>query len=405
MRRLGRLSLRGLLLGVVSVLLVVGTCAGGGHCRTLAGPLEQRAEWLARQSAAMIPDQRHVLDQLRLAPRYTIDATLDVAAAEIVGRLVLEYTHEEDAPLGELVLRLWPNADTIYGGGSLTVAGVTQREQHASWRLEDDPTILVISLDPSLQPDDTTMVEISFVGQIPRTGARGYRIYHTSDTVTSLSGWHPILAVRDDGAWNAPPVPQVGDANLADVGFYEVHLRVPTGYQVVATGTELGREEAPEGTLWHLVSGPVRGFAMVVSERFQREQATVGDVTINLHTFAEERANTSTQTALDLAVGALETYQERFGPYPFAELDAVETLIPIGGFSSPAWSSLSTKSDGAALSATIAGSWLTRWRISGGTVWWAATRSPSPGWTSRWPPTRSRSMLSACGADPPLSQC
>jgi hypothetical protein len=332
MKRLISLSYRGLVLGVVSTLLVIGTCTGGGtSCRSLAGPL-QRADWLARQSAAMIPDQRDALDHLSATPRYTLDAALDVAAAEIVGRLALEYTHEEDAPLGELILRLWPNAETIYGGGSLIVEEVTRQGQDVPWRLEDDPTILSISLDPPLEPGETTRVDVAFVGQIPRSGAGGYRIYHASDTVVSLSGWHPILAVREGGAWNAPPVPRVGDANLADVGFYEVYLRVPAGYQVIATGTELGRQEVPEGILWHLVSGPTRGFTVMVSDRLRLQQATVGDVAINVYTLAEARANISAQTTLDLAVGAFETYQELFGPYVFAELDVVESLISIGGY-------------------------------------------------------------------------
>ena len=149
MGRLVRLSFRGLGLAVVSMLLVIGTCVGGGtHCRTLAGPLQQHADWLARQGAALIPGQRDALDRFGLTPRYTIDAALDVAEAQIVGHLALEYTHEEDAPLGDLVLRLWPNADTIYGGGSLSVDEVTRQGQSVSWRLEDALTTLSIPLDP-----------------------------------------------------------------------------------------------------------------------------------------------------------------------------------------------------------------------------------------------------------------
>ncbi|MBN1399599.1 MAG: M1 family metallopeptidase [Anaerolineae bacterium] len=333
--RVVRFSLRGLVLGVVSTLLVIGTCTGGGTaCRTLAGPLE-RADWLTRQAEAMIRGERGALDRLSAAPRYTIDAALDVAAAEIVGHLTLEYTHDEDAPLHDLVLRLWPNAETIYGGGSLTVEKVTRQGRDVSWRLEDDSTILSISLDPPLETGETTRVDVAFLGQIPRSGARGYHIYHASDVVTSLSGWHPILAVRQDGAWNAPPVPRVGDANLADIGLYEVHLQVPADYQVIATGTELGHQMVSEGIAWHLVSGPARGFAVMVSDRLQHQQETIGDVAVNVHTLAEARANISAQTTLDLAVGAVEVYQELFGPYPFAELDVVETLISIGGYEFP----------------------------------------------------------------------
>jgi hypothetical protein len=322
-----------LALGILYIALVIGTCSGGDtQCLTVVNSAQQQAGWLTRQAAAMHRDYRDVLDQFSLAPRYTLDATLDVAAAKITGRLTLQYTNVEDTALDDLIMRLWPNADTVYGGGSLLVEDVTRRGRDVSWRVEDDPTILSIPLDPPLEPGDRTVVEISFVGQLPRSGASGYRIYHASDAVISLSGWHPILAVRQDGAWNAPPVPEVGDANLADIGLYEVHLRTPASYEVVATGTELGREEVAEGTLWHLVSGPARGFAVIVSDRLQREQATVSGIVINSYTLAEARANVSAQTALDLAVGAFRTFQQRFGPYPFSELDMVETYVSIGGY-------------------------------------------------------------------------
>jgi aminopeptidase N len=290
------------------------------------------ANWLAAHQVAMLPDHRDPLAGFETAPRYVLDAILDVQAARISGRLTLEYTHTEEAPLSEIVLRLWPNASTIYGGGSLTVSSLTRQGLPVAWDVADDATILTVTLTPPLAPGASTTLELAFVGQIPRSGAQGYRIYHASERLISLSGWHPILAVRQAGAWLAPPVPSVGDANLADVGFYEVTLRVPTGYEVVATGVTVARQETAKGAVWRLVSGPARGFAVMISNQFQRLRATVGGVALNYYALGEARANVSVQAALRVAVDAFGTYQERFGAYPYTELDLVETGVSIGGY-------------------------------------------------------------------------
>ena len=63
---------------------------------------------------------------LESLPSYRISATVDLTTATIQGEQHLSFTNPAGEPLDRLVFRLLPNADTIYGGGSLTIAQVVR---------------------------------------------------------------------------------------------------------------------------------------------------------------------------------------------------------------------------------------------------------------------------------------
>ena len=338
--------------------------------------------YLTRQALAMQPLYRSDVADLSQIPRYRIWASFDPTSALVRGELTLRYTNVTNTLLTELVFRLYPNAATIYGGGSLTVTSLECRGRALVARPELDRTILRVPLSPPLWPWESITVNMTFEAQLPTTNPQGYLIFHHSDSVTTLAEWYPILALYRNG-WQTPPVPAVGDALLGELAFHEVTLAAPSLYRIASTGVATDTREAKGVKVWTFVSGPARSFSLALSDRFYRESTRVGGVTLNFYALGSSPPLTATaaseemsqaaeppagtaEAALATAREALEAFQRRFGPYPYAELDVVETWVTIKGYE---FSSMVFMERGLRSSETW---WLYRWTLAHelGHQWW-----------------------------------
>jgi len=314
--------------GAVLALLLVGVVA------STPSPSTPEA-YMARQAAALQPAFRADLEALAEAPRYTIQATIDPEGGKVAGQMQLDYTNTTGQALSELAFRLYPNAQTIYGGGSLSLRSVTEGGIARETELSDDGTVLRVKLEAPLEPGEIVSLQMSFDAQVPYGTDQGYGIFNRAMGVVCLAGWYPVLAAYGDDGWDTSPVPATGDALLAVTSFYEVKLSVPAGYQIVSTGSVLGQEKSGTGVTWHLVSGPAREFAVAVSQNFQTLEAQAGEVTLRLHTLPAEEPAVAPGTGLEILTETFATYEERFGPYPFVEFDLVEAVVPIDGYEFP----------------------------------------------------------------------
>jgi hypothetical protein len=315
-------------IGLLAVLLLAMIPAIGprGHASAPA--------YLSRQTAALRAPYRHQVQALSDATYYRIEASLDLQNATVAGTVNLRYTNTADRSLSELVFRLLPNAQTIYGGGNLSVESVTQGSHKLRFAVSPDHTVMRVHLPRRLAPGDTAALDISFASEIPINTGRGYGILNQTSQITSLAGWYPILVPYRDG-WQTPEIPRVGDALLAETSLYEVSLTVPKSARVVSTGRVTRVDSDGSRSVWHMVSGPAREFAVVISEDLERHQTQVDGVLIRFHSLHQPAARTSPEAALDMIAAAFQAYVDHFGPYPFTEFDVVEAPIPIGGYEFP----------------------------------------------------------------------
>jgi hypothetical protein len=307
------------------VVMLLGTLAAAPNSSTPDA-------YLARQAAALQPAFRADLEALAAAPRYVIEAGIDPEGGSLAGRMRLDYANTTGQTLSELAFRLYPNAETIYGGGSLNVVGVEQAGTLLKSKLSADGTTLRVPLARPLAPGETVSLELSFSAQVPSRTGQGYGIFNRALGVLCLAGWYPVLAAYGDDGWDTPPVPATGDVMFAETGFYEVRLTLPAGYQMVSTGTVLDRESGSDGVTWHVVSGPAREFALAVSDRFQVLETEAGDVRLRLYTLPADEPAVAPGDGLDMLAETFAAYDDRFGPYPFVEFDLVEAVVPIDGY-------------------------------------------------------------------------
>jgi hypothetical protein len=266
---------------------------------------------------------------------YTIQVALDTTNHTFQGHAGVDYTHAEDVPLDRLYFRLYPNGGQTYGNGLLSVTLTQVNGQPVEPLLSLLDSVLEVPLPAPLNPGESVRLDFDFVALVPvdfgGSGlGGGYGIYNFSEGVLALANWYPMLAVYDQNGWNLDPVYPLGDAVYSDAALYTVEVIVEPGQVVVASGVQVAQEEAGEGRrLYRFVSGPARDFFLVASPDFQVLSQPVGGTVVNSY-FLPQHAEGGSQ-ALEVAADALEVYTQRFGPYPYAELDIVETPLNNAG--------------------------------------------------------------------------
>lgn len=149
-----------------------------------------------------------------------------------------------------------------------------------------------------------------------------YGVYSYGNGVLSLgSFWYPSLAVRQGGKWIDEAPGGVGDVGFSEVSDFSVQLPHSQALNIVAPGE--GKVSANSLTF----SAPgVRDFAILASPDFvsksQRIELAGKPVTVSAYVTKAHEAKVD--TALDIAVNALQIFNRRFGPYPYDEFKVVE---------------------------------------------------------------------------------
>jgi hypothetical protein len=112
-----------------------------------------------------------------------------------------------------------------------------------------------------------------------------------------------------------------------------VRVTAPAELTVVASGVEVSRESEGGNQVLTFAAGPARDFYLAASDRYTVISETVGETKVNSYAF-EERTD-GAKLALQYAVDALESFNARFGVYPYTEFDVVSTPVQALGIEYP----------------------------------------------------------------------
>ena len=287
----------------------------------------------AAETGANAPKQAWInpeeldLTLLKSAPLYTISLEISADLSSYQSRAQVDITNNETISLDELYFHLLPNGHGSYGNGSLNVEQVRIAGKEPETALSVGDSVMMVVLPETLPPGERVQVEMEFRGVVPQdfggsATPAGYGIFNYSEGVLALSGWYPILAVYDDQGWNLDPPSVIGDSSYSDTGFYSVDVTLPEDLIVAATGVQVGAQALDGKAQLQYESGPARDFFLVASPDFQVTSQSVGETAIN--SYYLEGDEQGGRKALSVASDSLKVYNEKFGPYPFTELDVVE---------------------------------------------------------------------------------
>lgn len=259
--------------------------------------------------------------------QYEIELEIDPVNSYVSGSEKISYANAEGESLDVLYLRLFPNAP--HYGGAMTVTNLLVRGEPAPGELELEDSALRIPLDTPIANGERITVSLDFGVRVPRTRAVGYGLFSYVDGVMALPNVYPVIPVYDDEGWNVEIAPDYGDDPYTDVASYAVRITAPPEMVIIASGAC----STDGGGVWQCEAAPMRDFTLVVSDRFERRAERVGDVVVNSYTYGDVGA--SAQTALEVAIDSVRAFSEYFGPYPYTELDVVQTPSLLGGMEYP----------------------------------------------------------------------
>ena len=289
---------------------------------TLPSPELFEVEWNDRSifQTGLIQSEQHVLNELPGATIYHLDLNMADNLVDLQGRQEVLYTNRETEPLTEVYFHLFPNLL----GGSLTLSHLAVNDQAVEPVYEQANSVLRVQLPAALQPGEQTVIKLDFTLGVPSSGGNNYGIFAFMDEVLALAHFYPMVSVYDDEGWNIEPPSRNGDIVYAETSFFRVRVTAPAAQTLVASGIEIDREQIDEGRQQVIfAAGPMRDFYLVSSETYTATSRTVGEITLN--NYVPEELAAGAEAALDAAEISLESFNTRFGPYPYTEFDIVST--------------------------------------------------------------------------------
>jgi len=311
------------------VLAAVTACITSLQTRTVSHPFDMAWEDRAIFREGLIDAERAVLDDLPGATVYHMDLQIPDDFLLLQGREQVRYTNQENEPLNEVYFRLFPNV----AGGEATVSAVKVDDQDVEPVYEFEDSALRVPLPTALQPGEQVVIQMDFAVTVPLEMGGNYGLFGYFDNVLVLDEFYPVIPVYDDEGWNVEVPPPNADASYFDASFYVVRVTAPAKLTVVASGMEIGRENEGDNLILTFAAGPARDFYLAASDRYTVVSKKVGETEINSYAF-EERTD-GAKLALQYAADALKSFNERFGVYPYTELDVVSTPMQALGIEYP----------------------------------------------------------------------
>ena len=281
-------------------------------------------------------------------PRYTLNVTVKPAEGLVQGDLKVAFT--PDLPTDELVFRLWPNGPRPALGGAhmetgpVTVDGVDAPATRA------DVTTLVVDPGRTITPGTTVNLATTWTLSVP--GPANDRIAHDEDSMR-LGSFFPILPWEPGVGWaREAAVGDFAEASTAPTADFDLTVTVPEGYGVLASGQPV----SPDSN--HYTATAMRDVAISIGRFGDLVTATAHapdpvQVTVGVHQGVPGVA----QEFLDEAVAALETFGERYGPYPWTTLTIAVTPGLGGGIEYPSHIMLGPFTEGDITAHEVAHMW------------------------------------------------
>ncbi|HEY63012.1 MAG TPA: M1 family metallopeptidase [Caldilineae bacterium] len=317
------------LTGMLIVVVLLTACLG----EDLASPPDPYAPYRPALLEAFSSD----FDRLSPLPRYDLELRLDVDTRHLEGSGTVIVSNTHTLPLSELYFRLYPNLSQYQG--SIAIKEILVDGKMAAFGYTPDNTAIQVALTEPLPKGESVEVRYAWALDAPLIPA-GYALFGESQGILSLPLSYPILAVSEmdtEGGrlkWHLETAPSFSDVAFTESALYQVRLIVDPDMTVITSGTVVSRTTTAEGmAAWQIVTGPIREFMLILSPRFEKASGKAYDTTVHSYFLPEDRL--AGQRALAYAIAAVQVYNDRFGRYPFPELNIVEAPLENRGMEYP----------------------------------------------------------------------
>ena len=259
---------------------------------------------------------------VRTVPRYVLEANLDYEGHRIQATQQVHYVNTTTETLPDLVFNVFPNyTEDIFRLDSVSTEQPERDEEAPQLEYTLNGFSLRVSLPSPLEPEDEVTLFLDFSLQVPRmnpylewsNGSLGY-----SDRMLAAGNWYPVMVpYREGQGWNAYAYHLVGDPYVSQVADYEVEIVAPSEVVIAGSG-----DEQRFGNRWKYAGTEARSFAFAASDQYSLLSQQAGHVTVVSYFFPVHEHSGS--DALLAAAEAIASFEELFGPYPYASYRIAE---------------------------------------------------------------------------------
>ncbi len=303
----------------------------------------------------------------QLSPRitnYKIKADLNTETKTITGEMTVSWRNPSSNPVSTLQFHMFLNAfkntESTFvkeSGGQLRGNKIDDNDS-ISWGWIDiinmeneqgfdliqnmlfihpdddnvnDRTVIEVTLNEPVLPDETITLNIDFISKLPKIFARtGF-----SNNYFLVAQWFPKLGVyepagmrfAEEGQWNCHQFHGHSEF-YANFSNYEVDITVPEQFIVGSVGSLANKTDNPDGTVTHkYIANDVVDFAWTTSPIFKVVEDSWNDVKIMVylqpeHSYLDYRHTESVKAALSY-------FDKHLGKYPYSTITIVDP--PIAG--------------------------------------------------------------------------
>jgi len=264
-------------------------------------------------------------------PQYEIELIVDWDSGTFTGTVHVTVENSAEAPIDEVIFRLFPNDGATYGDASIRVTDATLAGEPIELRTYGDPTILPIALPTPLDPTQTASLALRFEG-IAGTSplhanydVTGYGILTKNPRSLVLTAFYPILAVLDSNGWSLDSPCGIGDALWSVASDYSLTLTVADVVAPVSSGHLVSSQREDGRAVHGFTAKSARDFSIVLTLGYEEAELQSGSKT--LRTWFTPTSRPAAERTLLTASAALSMYESRIGPLLQDEIDFVEVPL------------------------------------------------------------------------------
>jgi hypothetical protein len=275
------------------------------------------------------PEQVSLVEQFPLTDLYHMDVFLADDLLSLSGKMQVRYFNRLDGDLAEVYFRLLPNL----WGSLMQVSDITVNGNLVESRLENGDTALYIPLDVKVPKGGYAEIFLQFSASLPQDGSGNYGTFGFQDDTLALAQFYPLIPLRDEAGWRTERYPSDGDVTVTEVANYLVQINAPESLSLVCSGVELSRTVEDGRQLVIQAAALSREFYIAASAEYQSQSRSIDGVTYIVYSHPEVARIAN--EALDFMSKSVAVFNERFGTYPYRELELAATPTSAGGVEYP----------------------------------------------------------------------
>ena len=291
---------------------------------------------------------------------YTMSVDLEAESANYFGTQKLVYTNNSPETLSkvfyhlyfnafqpgsDMAIRLKNGADkngrfkvdidslSLEQSGFLKVSSLRQNGKKT--KIKEAGTILEVTLNESISPGKSTVLELDFSGHVPDLIRRAGK--NSSEGVAfSMAQWYPKLCEYDVDGWNTDPY--TGREFHGVWGNFDVKITLDKNYTVGGSGYLQNAKEIGKGysdrkkpktkkgkITWHFIAPNVHDFTFAADTDYIHD-VYPGPNNVDLHFFYKNNPEIieNWKKLQPITASLMEYFNEKVGPYPYKQYSVIQ---------------------------------------------------------------------------------